>query len=62
LEPVSHLLDDYAKFIESSADHVLNSAIKKALWQDQEYRKWQDQKRNAGAGQNGRAPETPAKS
>src|SRR5437868_4215725 len=25
-EPVSLLLDDYAQFIESSADHVLNSA------------------------------------
>ena len=35
-EPVSHLLDDYAQFIESSADHVLNSVIKKTLWRDQE--------------------------
>ena len=33
-EPVSLLLDDYAQFIESSADHVLNSAIKKTLWRD----------------------------
>jgi hypothetical protein len=46
-EPVSLLLDDYAKFIESSADHVLNSAIKKTLWRDQEFRKWREQKRNA---------------
>ena len=30
-EPVSLLLDDYAQFIESSADHVINSAIKKTL-------------------------------
>lgn len=46
-EPVSLLLDDYAKFIESSADHVLNSAVKKTLWRDQEFRKWREQKRSA---------------
>ena len=46
-EPVSILLDDYAQFIESSADHVVNSAIKKTLWRDQDYRKWREQKRNA---------------
>jgi hypothetical protein len=45
-EPVSLLLDDYAQFIESSADHVLNSAIKKTLWRDQDYRKWREQKRS----------------
>jgi len=48
-EPVSLLLDDYAQFIESSPDHVLNSAIKKTLWRDQEYRKWREQKRNGGS-------------
>jgi hypothetical protein len=60
-EPVSHLLDDYAQFIESSADHVLNSAIKKTLWRDQEYRKWREQKRNGKAAVAERAPEVPAK-
>ncbi len=28
-EPVSALLDDYAQFIESSPDHVVNSVLKK---------------------------------
>ncbi len=42
--PVSELVDDYAKFIESSADHVVNSALKK-LWRDQDYRKWRGQHR-----------------
>lgn len=46
-EPVSLLLDDYAQFIESSADHVLNSAIKKTLWRDQDYRKWREQRKSA---------------
>jgi len=59
-EPVSLLLDDYAQFIESSADHVLNSAIKKTLWRDQEYRKWREQKRNAG-GASHRAADAAAK-
>lgn len=60
-EPVSALLDDYAQFIESSADHVLNSAIKKTLWRDQEYRKWRDQKRNSSAAQAGRGTESATK-
>ncbi len=44
-EPVKQLLEDYARFIESSPDHVVNSVIKKNLWRDQEYRKWRDQRR-----------------
>ena len=44
-EPVSTLLDDYAQFIESSADHVVNAVLKKTLWRDQEYRKWREQRR-----------------
>ena len=45
-EPVSTLLDDYAQFIESSPDHVVNSVLKKTLWRDQDYRKWRDQRRS----------------
>jgi hypothetical protein len=43
-EPVNQLLEDYARFIESSPDHVVNSVLKK-LWRDQEYRKWRDARR-----------------
>jgi hypothetical protein len=45
-EPVNQLLEDYARFIESSPDHVMNSVLKK-LWRDQDYRKWRDARRNA---------------
>jgi hypothetical protein len=45
-EPVSLLLDDYAQFIESSPDHVVNSVLKKTLWRDQDYRKWREQRRS----------------
>jgi hypothetical protein len=48
-EPVSVLLDDYAQFIESSPDHVVNSVLKKMLWRDQEYRKWREQRRSRPA-------------
>jgi len=47
-EPVSVLLDDYAQFIDSSPDHVINSALKKTLWRDQDYRKWREQRKNSG--------------
>ena len=61
-EPVSQLLDDYAQFIESSADHVINSAIKKTLWRDQDYRKWREHKKSADNGAARRGPEAAAKS
>ena len=61
-EPVSLLLDEYAQFIESSPDHVLNAAIKKTLWRDQDYRKWREQKRNGDSGAAKRGSETAAKS
>jgi hypothetical protein len=49
-EPVKQLLEDYARFIESSADHVVNSVLKKNLWRDPDYRRWRDQHRTAAAG------------
>jgi hypothetical protein len=47
---VADLLDDYARFIDSSPDHVVNSVLKK-LWRDPEYRKWRDERRNAHTAQ-----------
>jgi len=52
-EPVNQLLEDYARFIESSPDHVVNSVLKK-LWRDQDYRKWRDQRRAAQPGASGK--------
>ena len=42
-EPVNELLEDYARFIESNADHVINAVLKKVLWRDQDYRKWREE-------------------
>ena len=49
-EPVSLLLDDYAQFIESSPDHIVNSVLKKTLWRDQDYRKWRELRKVPSAG------------
>jgi hypothetical protein len=46
-EPVNQLLEDYARFIESNADHVINAVLKKVLWRDQDYRKWRGERRAA---------------
>ncbi len=46
-EPVNALLEDYARFIESNADHVINAVLKKVLWRDQDYRKWREARRTA---------------
>jgi hypothetical protein len=45
-EPVNQLLEDYARFIDSSSDHVINTVLKK-LWRDQDYRKWRAERRTA---------------
>jgi hypothetical protein len=41
-EPVNEVLEDYARFIESNADHVINAVLKKVLWRDHDYRKWRE--------------------
>ena len=62
-EPVNELLEDYARFIESNADHVVNAVLRKVLWRDQDYRKWRDQRKNTGGDTAKRgAAEGPAKS
>jgi hypothetical protein len=56
-EPVNQLLEDYARFIESSTDHVINSVLKK-LWRDQDYRKWRDARRAAQPAVGGKTQAT----
>ena len=51
---VAELLEDYARFIDSTADHVVNSVLKK-LWRDPEYRKWRDERRNASQAADAKA-------
>jgi len=55
-EPVKQLLEDYARFIDSTPDHVVNIVIKKNLWRDQDYRKWRDARRMSSQGAGKDAP------
>ena len=58
-EPVNDLLEDYARFIESNADHVINAVLKKVLWRDQDYRKWRGERRAAVPGPDTAQPTEP---
>jgi hypothetical protein len=49
-EPVNELLEDYAQFIESTADHVVNAVLKKVLSRDPDYRKWRAERHTAPSG------------
>jgi hypothetical protein len=44
-QPVNELLEDYARFIESNPDHVVNAVLKRVLWRDLDYRKWRGERR-----------------
>lgn len=61
-EPVSALLDDYAQFIESSPDHIVNSVLKRTLWRDQDYRKWREGRKARTDAAAGPHPERPERS
>jgi hypothetical protein len=55
-EPVNELLEDYARFIESNADHIINAVLKKVLRRDQDYRKWCEARRTAQPGSDKAQP------
>ena len=57
-EPVNELLEDYARFIESNTDHVVNAVLKKVLWRDQDYRKWREARRATQSGSDKVQPAT----
>ena len=48
-QPVSDLLDDYCRFVDCSADYVANSALKRLLSRDPEYKKWKAAKDGTAA-------------
>ena len=57
-ESVSDLLNEYARFAECTPDHVANSALKKTLSRDREYRRWRAEQRNAAGGEPNRTTES----
>jgi hypothetical protein len=39
-EPIAVAVEKYATFIQSTPDHVVNSALKIVIWRDVEFRRW----------------------
>ena len=56
-QPVSELLDDYARFVDCSADYVANFALRKTLARDPDYKKW---RASQGADTSGKRQSQPA--
>ena len=50
-QSVSDLLNEYARFVECTPDHVANAALKRTLLKDREYRRWRAEQRNAAGGE-----------
>ena len=42
-EPIAIAVEKYATFIQSTPDHVVNSALKIVIWRDVEFRRWRKQ-------------------
>ena len=42
-EPIAVAVEKYAAFIQSTPDHVVNSALKMVLWRDADFRRWRKQ-------------------
>jgi len=42
-EPIAVAIEKYATFIQSTPDHVVNSALKMVIWRDVEFRRWRKQ-------------------
>ena len=56
-EPVALVVEKYATFIDSTPDHVVNSALKIVLWRDRHFMNWRKQQQQAARKD---APATPA--
>jgi hypothetical protein len=46
-EPVALVVEKYASFIDSTPDHVVNSALKMLLWKDKHFMNWRKQQQQA---------------
>jgi hypothetical protein len=46
-EPIALAVEKYATFIDSTPDHVVNSALKIVLWRDRHFMNWRKQQQQA---------------
>jgi len=52
-QPVSDLLDDYARFVDCTPDYVANFALRKTLARDPDYKKWKAAQNGASGTKRG---------
>jgi len=55
-EPVAVAVEKYATFIQSTPDHVVNSALKMVIWRDVEFRRWRKQQQTKPEKKDEHAP------
>jgi hypothetical protein len=60
-DPVAQAVEKYAVFIQSTPDHVVNSALKMVLWKDAEFRRWRKQQQKSPERKEGTVPAKAAK-
>jgi len=54
-EPIALAVEKYATFIQSTPDHVVNSALKMVIWRDTEFRRWRKQQQTQSERKDGHA-------
>lgn len=54
-EPIALAVERYAKFIASTPDHVVNSALKMVLWRDADFRRWRKEQQTPNDKEDGHA-------
>jgi hypothetical protein len=54
-EPIAVAVEKYAAFIQSTPDHVVNSALKMVLWRDADFRRWRKQQQTPAEKKDGHA-------
>ncbi len=52
-EPIAAAVEKYAAFIQSSPDHVVNSALKIVIRREAEFRRWRQQQQTQPNGKDG---------
>ena len=54
-EPIAVAVEKYATFIQSTPDHVVNSALKIVIWRDVEFRRWRKHQQTQADRKDGHA-------
>jgi hypothetical protein len=60
-DPVAQAVEKYAAFIQSTPDHVVNSALKMVIWKDTEFWRWRKQQQTSPERKESAVPTRAAK-